>query len=82
MVNGVCGVFYVWYGVCVTDGVWEYMYVCGVNGVCVSVVYVVGEYACACSEWCMWCVYFMCVCMCGEWCRECACACTCTVYVM
>ena len=37
VVNGVCGVFYVRYGVCVVDGVWEYMYVCGVNGVCVCV---------------------------------------------
>ena len=38
--------------------------------------YGVGEYMCACSEWCMWCVYFMCVCVvkcvgvcvCGIWC--------------
>ena len=36
VVNGVCGVFYVWYSMCVAYGVWEYMYVCnGVNGVCV-----------------------------------------------
>ena len=77
VVNGVCGVFYVRYGVCVVDGVWEYMYVCmwGEWCVCVCVVHGVWEYACACSEWCMWCVYFMCVCMSGEWG-----VCVCVVY--
>jgi len=77
VVNGVCGVFYVWYSMCVAYGVWEYMYVCIWGEWYVCVVYGVGEYMCACSEWCMWCVYFMCVCICGEWCGVCLCMCVC-----